>query len=374
MAIQLNNKTSAKPALDIGQRELLPKLSRRGKISSQDRKFFTEQLALLLETGNSLQPSLQALKSQMTKPAMIELLDQLMDDIEQGLQFSTALSRRPEVFSQTYINLIAASEEGGYMHEVLEQLLDMEQKREELQQIIFSALSYPVFLLLFALGVIVFILVVVFPKFADLFSDIADELPASTKFLMGASDVISQHWMTLGIGLALFFVAYHYWARTAAGIRQRDWAKLHWPLLNDVFPRIYLVNSLRVLSLSLGNGVNIIDSLHACRDVVNNRLYQQFIDDVEEHVERGEGMAGAFTESDFIPPLVAQMIKTGEDSANLPRVLQRVSEYYENELERKLRTLSKLAEPVMLLVMGAVVGIIVSSLILPIFKLSRAVA
>ncbi len=120
-------------------------------------------------------------------------------------------------------------------------------------------------------------------------------------------------------------------------------------------------------------GVNIIDSLHACRDVVNNRLYQQFIDEVEENVERGEGMAGKVSESNFIPPLVAQMIKTGEDSGNLARVLQRVADYYENELGRKLRTLSKLAEPVMLLVMGAVVGIIVSSLILPIFKLSRAV-
>ena len=373
MAIQLNNKGSAKTTVDIAQRDLLSGFKHRGKITNQDRKFFTEQLALLLETGNSLQPSLLALKSQMTKPAMIGLLDQLIDDIEQGLQFSNALSRRPDVFSQAYINLIAASEDGGYMHEVLEQLLDMEEKREELQQIIFSALSYPVFLLLFALGVIVFILVVVFPKFADLFSEISDELPASTKFLMGASELISQHWMLLGIGLALLLFAYQYWARTTTGIQQRDWAKLHWPLLNDVFPRIYLVHSLRVLSLSLGNGVNIIDSLHACRDVVNNRLYQQFIDEVEENVERGEGMAGKFSESHFIPPLVAQMIKTGEDSGNLARVLQRVADYYENELGRKLRTLSKLAEPVMLLVMGAVVGIIVSSLILPIFKLSRAV-
>ncbi len=374
MAIQLNNKASAKTSVDIAQRDLLPALRRRGKITSQDRKFFTEQLALLLETGNSLQPSLLALKAQMNKSAMVTLLDQLIDDIEQGLQFSTALSRHPDVFSQTYINLIAASEDGGYMHEVLEQLLDMEQKREELQQIIFSALSYPAFLLLFALGVIIFILVVVFPKFADLFSMIADELPATTTFLMGTSEVISQHWITISVASLGLLVAYQYWAHTAAGIKQRDWAKLYWPGLRQVFPRIYLVHSLRVLSLSLGNGVNIIDSLHSCRDVVNNRLYQQFIDEVEEHVERGEGMAGAFSDNRFIPPLVAQMIKTGEDSGNLSRVLQRLADYYENELSRQLRTLSKMAEPVMLLIMGALVGIIVSSLILPIFKLSRAVS
>ncbi len=373
MAIQLNKTTSPKPELDSGPGKLLAKLGQSSRITSQDRKFFTEQLALMLETGNSLKPSLQALRSQTDKPAMIELLNQLIDDIERGHQLSRAMARRPEVFSSTYINLIAASEEGGYMHQVLLQLLEMEEKREELQQIIFSSLSYPVFLLVFALGVVVFILLVVFPKFADLFALIADELPLTTRFLMGASEVISQHWLIICIGLLMSIAAYQFWARTAAGIRQRDWSKLHWPLLRKVFPRIYLVNTLRVLSLSLGNGVNIIDSLHACRDVVNNGLFRGFIDEVEEHVERGEGMAKAFEDQSFIPPMVVQMIKTGEDSATLPRVLQRLADYYEKELGRKLHTLSRLAEPVMLLVMGALVGIIVSSLILPIFKLSRAV-
>lgn len=342
-------------------------------INHKDRKFFTEQMALLLETGSNLQASLKALKSQLDKPDMINMVGQLQEDVEQGRQFSTALAQHPEVFSQTYVNLVAASEDGGYMHEVLEQLLEMEQKREELRQTMMSALSYPLFLMVFALAVIIFVLVVVFPKFADLFSLIADQLPATTVFLMAASNIISGHWITIIIGTAASIVAYKFWATTDNGIEKLDWAKLHTPLIRDIFTQLYLVQSLRVLSLSLGNGVNIMDSLHACREVVSNKLFQHFIRQVEDNVEQGKGVAIGFEETDFIPPVVAQMIKTGEETGNLPKVLRRLSSYYETELSNKLQTMSRLAEPLMLLIMGGVVGLIVSSLILPIFKLSRAV-
>ena len=143
------------------------KLPFKQGISDRDRKFFTEQMALLLETGTSLQASLQALLKQLDNPAMISLIEQVSEDIGQGMQFSAALSKHPTVFSTTYVNLIAASEDGGFMHQVLEQLLDLDEKREALRQTLSSALSYPIFLLVFALGVVIFVLVVVFPKFTD---------------------------------------------------------------------------------------------------------------------------------------------------------------------------------------------------------------
>ncbi|MBC8212991.1 MAG: type II secretion system F family protein [Gammaproteobacteria bacterium] len=342
-------------------------------INHKDRKFFTEQMALLLETGSSMQASLQALQKQLSKPAMVELVKQLKEDVEQGRQFSFALARHPTVFSTTYVNLIAASEAGGYMHEVLEQLQEMDEKKQQLRQTMTSALSYPLFLMFFAFAVVVFVLVVVFPKFADLFSQIADQLPATTVFLMASSRIIQQYWLLLIAGFVATVVAWLLWSRTPHGIQKLDWAKLHLPLIRDIFAQLYLIQSLRVLSLSLGNGVNIIDSLRACRDVVSNSLFQNFIRQVEEHVEQGKGIAIGFQNTSFIPPVVAQMIETGEETGNLPKVLRRLSSYYEAELTNKLQTLSRLAEPFMLLVMGGVVGLIVSSLILPIFKLSRAV-
>lgn len=342
-------------------------------ISDKERKFFTGQLALLLETGTSMQLSLQALKKQLVNPAMVTMVDQLLTDIEDGRQFSTALGRHPKVFSSTYVNLIAASEDGGFMHEVLEQLLIMDEKREKLRQTVSSAISYPVFLLVFALSVVVFVLVVVFPKFADLFSQIQDQLPITTVFLMATSEILKQYWMVILGGMAIAFLAFKFWSKTEKGRDNLDWAKLSFPLIGGIFSQLYMVQSLRVLSMSLNNGVNILDSLRACKEVVSNQHFRQLIENVEEQVKTGNGVAAGFQGSTFIPPIVEQMINTGENTGNLPKVLSRLADHFETELSVKLQTLSRLAEPVMLLVMGGVVGLIVSSLILPIFKLSRAV-
>ena len=342
-------------------------------ISDKERKFFTGQLALLLETGTSLQLSLQALKKQLVNPAMISMVSELLTDIEEGRQLSFALGKHPQVFSSTYVNLVGASEDGGFLHEVLEQLLTMDEKRERLRQTVSSAISYPIFLLVFAFSVVVFVLVVVFPKFADLFSQIQDQLPVTTVFLMATSEILKQYWMIILGCLAIIFVAFKFWSKTEQGIEKLDWAKLNSPLVGGIFSQLYLVQSLRVLSMSLNNGVGILDSLRACKEVVSNRIFRNLIINVEDNVARGNGVAAGFANSTFIPPIVEQMINTGENTGNLPKVLSRLSDHFETELSVKLQTLSRLAEPVMLLVMGGVVGLIVSSLILPIFKLSRAV-
>ena len=371
MAIELKRQPlKTTNAISLG--DTLKGLSRR-RISNKERRFFTEQMALLLETGSNLHASLLALKGQLSNPAMIDMVEQLIEDVGDGKQFSHALARHPQVFSQTYINLIAASEDGGFMHQVLEQLLEMEEKREQLQQTLFSALSYPVFLLLFAFGVVIFVLVVVFPKFSEMFSMISDQLPATTMWLMAASDFFRRQWVYLLIGIAVVVLLFRVWSASPAGAYRLDWVKLHLPVVRGIFIQLYLLQSLRVLSLSLSNGVGILDTLHACRDVVRNRLFQELISGIEAHVESGEGIAAGFRETSFIPSVVEQMISTGEETGNLPKVMARLADFYERELSNRLKTLSKLAEPVMLLVMGVVVGVLVSSLILPIFKLSRAV-
>lgn len=372
MALEMN------PAADVGKKHKKP-LSKitlttpRSKITDKDRRFFTEQLSLLLSTGINLHSSLIAVRDQSPNPAMQTMIDGLITDVGEGKQLSDALARHPDVFSRTYVNLIGASEGGGYMHEVLTQLLEMDEKREKLQRTLFSALAYPVFLLLFALAVVVFVLVVVFPKFADLFASIADQLPPTTYFLMQASELFLHQWPALIAGAAGAYIGARYWANSKAGRRRIDWVKLNAPVFRNIFTRLYLLQSLRVLGLSLGHGVGIIDALHATRDVVNNAEFADVLDQVEHNVQSGEGISAGFAGVSFVPPVVAQMIHTGEETGNLPKVMGRLADHYERELTAKLDTLSRLAEPVMLLVMGGIVGVIVSSLILPIFKLSRAV-
>ena len=344
------------------------------KAGAADRMFFTEQLALLLETGESLYGALSTIVKQTENADMRERVEKIAQDISEGKSFAAALEAHETVFPSTYVNLVAASESGGFMHDVLQQLLHMDEKREQMRTTLVSAATYPMFLIAFSLAVVVFVLVVVFPKFGDMFASIYDQLPATTKALMAASDLIRQYWIFLTAGLGVFFLGAKRWLNTDTGMRRVDHMKLHLPGVRDIFTQIYLVQSLQVLSLSLNNGVSVMESLEACRDVVKNSLFRNLIEKVEESVQAGAGVAAGFDGSTFLPDLAKHMIATGEQTGNLGKVAGRVCDYYETQLSKKLDALSKLAEPIMLLVMGVVVGVLVSSLILPIFKLSRAVS
>ena len=354
-------------------RSLSEYFSSSQKVSSSDRMFFTEQLALLLDTGVNLHAALEGLSRQVRSPALRRVIDTMCGDVAGGRSFSQALALHPEVFSTTYVNLIAASEGGGFMPAVLEQIHGMEDRSERLRRTLTSAFSYPAFLLAFSLAVVIFVLVVVFPKFEQMFASIADQLPPSTMLLMSMSDILRHHWyLVLGALVATGWGAL-LWARSPAGKATVDRVKLEAPVLKTVFVQLYLVQSLRVIGLSLAHGVSVVDTLAACRDVVNNSVFQRFLGDVERRVQEGAGLASGFNQARFIPPLVRQMITTGEETGNLARVMSRVADFYEAELEARLVRLSKMVEPLMLLVMGAVVGLLVASLILPIFKRSRAV-
>lgn len=348
--------------------------SRNKALTDKERMFFTEQLALLIETGATLQQALATIGEQSHRPAVCELLETLENEITGGRRFSQALAEHPDSFSSTYVSLVAASEDGGFMDKVLLQLLQMEEKREELRSTVYSALSYPAFLTVFSIAVVAFVLVVVFPKFGAMFTAIYDQLPATTRGLMWLSDVLRAYWIPIVAGIAGTALAVRQWAMSESGRDAIDRTTLGLPGVREIFVQVYLVQSLRVMSLSLSNGVSLVDTLASCKDVVHNRVFRRLFATVETRVQQGAGIAAGFKEDTVLPPLVQQMIATGEESGNLPKVMGRMADFYERELGKRLNTLSKMAEPIMLMVMGLVVGIIVSSLILPIFKLSRAVS
>ena len=349
------------------------KLFQSKNITAKDRIFFFQQIQLLLQTGTPLRSGLSALAQQSDKAGMRRLLNTLTEAIDNGQSFSAALTRFPYVFNATHINLISAGEQGGYLDKVLKQIIDMEERRANLKDTLKSAISYPVFLAGFSFGVVIFILVVVFPKFEVLFEKIHDHLPVTTKFLMWLSDTLTNHWLLLMIGFSILMILVYFWLTSEAGRNQFDRYKLSIPIFKDVFTQIYLVQSLRVMYLSLNNGVTIVDTLSSCKAAVQNKIYENFLINVEKKVQEGSGISEGFSQVDFIPPLVKQMMATGEEAGQLPVVMGKIADYYEAELLKKLKALSKLAEPIMLVLMGALVGVIVSSLILPIFMLSRVV-
>ncbi len=342
------------------------------RVQGSDRQFFTEQLALLLETGTSLHAALGVMQTQTRNPALREMLEHIAIDVSEGNTFGQALQRYPEVFSSTYVNLISASEKGGFMPEVLAQLQAMEEKRDEMRTMIISSFSYPVFLIFFSVAVVIFILVSVFPRFETMFMSIHDQLPTSTVVLLAMSQILRKYYILILIGLIGGAIALRIWRRTPAGAEIADQAVLRIPGVKDVVVRMYLVNSMRALGMSLSHGVSVTDALAACRDIVPNRVFQRFFREIEESVEAGGGLAAGFNRGEFIPDIARQMVQTGEESGHLPQVMKRIADYYERELSRRLITLSKVVEPLMLVVMGVVVGYLVSALIFPIFKLANA--
>jgi type II secretory pathway component PulF len=374
LRLTADKKTAARGriAQRFADRSALRMGSRR--VTARERDSFTEQLALLLETGTALHGALSILQHQVDNPTWRTVLGQVQEDIVAGQSFSQALTQHPNVFSVTYVKLVAASEGGGFLPEVLNELVAMGEKRDELQRKVVSAFSYPAFLAVFSLTVVVFVLAVVFPKFAEMFGAIRSELPATTVALMAASDVVRHHWILLLVLCAGICGGLGYWWGTAVGRITMDRLKLAAPWVGAIFVRLYLSQSLRVLSLSLSHGVPMVDALIACRDVVRNTVFQRFLQEVERGVREGRGLSVGFQEAGFIPSLARQMVSTGEETGNLPKIMERVAAYYESELKRRLETFARLAEPAMLLVMGVVVGVVVSSLILPILKLSRAVS
>lgn len=343
------------------------------RISLNQRMVFTERLSLLLETGVNLLEALKVMQLQTEEPLLAEIIGSMGDTISEGKSFSAALAMHPEMFSGTYISLVAAAEEGGFLPQVLEQLLRMDEKNSQLRSSMVSALSYPAFLIVFSIAVVIFVLVVIFPKFESLFASIQDQLPITTVFLMALSSVVRHYWWLILIGLGALAWAAVFWLKSEAGKLMLDKLKMSLPVIKDIYMQIYLSQTLSVLGLSLTNGVPITVALKASQGVVSNSIFARFLDDIRNHVNEGRGIAIGFTSSPIVPPMVRQMVSTAEQTGNLGMVMTRVAEFYERELIKRITVLSKAIEPIMLIVMGVVVGMLVVSLILPIFKLSRAV-
>ncbi|MDI1298381.1 type II secretion system F family protein [Methylotenera sp.] len=342
-------------------------------ISLDQRMVFTERLSLLLETGVSLLEALKAMQQQTEEVLLADIIGSLVDTISEGKSFSVALEQHPEMFSTTYTSLVFAAEQGGFLPQVLSQLLRMDEKNSQLRSNIVSALSYPAFLIAFSIAVVVFVLVVIFPKFEVLFASIHDQLPITTIFLMALSGFVRHYWILIIVGLVAAGWATMTWMKSPAGKLVFDQFKMNAPLIKDIYRQIYLSQTLSVLGLSLSNGVPITVALKASQGVVKNLVFVKFLDEVRNHVNEGRGIAIGFTNTPFVPPMVRQMVATGEQTGNLGLVMSRVADFYERELTKRITILSKSIEPIMLVLMGVVVGLIVISLILPIFKLSRAV-
>jgi len=342
-------------------------------VTVKDRLFFTEQLALLLDSGMPTHTALQLVAKQTSNPKMTSAIQAIADAVAGGNSLSAALEQHPHIFDHSYTRLVAASEGGGYLSNVLTQLQKTDERNQALRNTLVAAFTYPIILLVFSLLVVIFVLVYVFPKFSKLFSGLGDALPASTRVLMMISDLLVNHWLLTSAALAAGIAAVFYWVKSPSGRRLMGAAKLGLPGLRSIYQRLYLSQAMRVMGLSLSNGVSVIDTLGSCEATIHNQTLRDGYRRISARVQEGGRLSEGFSRMDSVPQLAKEMIATAEESGNLGPVATRIAGYYEEELNRLLEQFSKVAEPIMLLVMGGLVGVIVSSLLLPIFKLSQTV-
>jgi type II secretory pathway component PulF len=376
MAIEIERLPAASARAQVdkpGPRSTRVAFRRSSRVGPRDRMFFTERLSLLLDTGVPIHTALDSLTRQKASGALGPLLAQIRDAVVEGNSFANALREHPAVFPREYVNLVDAAEAGGFLPKALDRLRDMEERRQDLHSALSSAISYPAFLAVFSLAVVVFVLVVVFPKFDELFEMLGDELPATTRVLMASSTFLTRFWpLVLGaLGAAGFGL--QRWLTSPEGGRALDRLSLGTPVLRDVVVQLNVVQLLRVLALSLENRVNVVDALRAAQDSVRSGAFRDFLRRVETGVQEGRGIARGFESEPLLPDLVKQLVATGEESGRLGPVMHRLADFYEREWRRSIGIAAKIAEPAMLVVMGCVVGLIVGSLILPIFKVSRVV-
>ncbi len=342
-------------------------------VSGKDLIYFTSQISLMMEVGTSLTDAVRALEGQTANPLLRSVLRSLGKDMEEGQSFSMALSRHERVFDGVFISMVRAGEAGGYLRDALERIVEMREKREALLAQVRSALAYPIILGLMSIVVVIFVLAGVLPKFMPLFEGKESVLPFSTRLLMAISRSLNAYWWAYVLGVAGGVLGLRGFLMSAPGRGLRDRLAISLPVIGPLTNKILTGQLLRTLGHLLESHVPLTDALTVTRMTMQNGYYRQLINQVQEVVNGGGRLARAFLSFPYMPGTVRQMIATGEEAGNLYPVMLRLARHYDGEIEQELKRVSSMIEPIALIALGSVVGVIVASVILPLFKLAHAI-
>jgi type IV pilus assembly protein PilC len=349
--------------------EGLPLWARR--IRKSELLYVTNQLSVMVSTGVTLSTALSAIADQEENPSLRRVLKDLRRSVEAGEDFSTALARYPKLFDKTYVSLVRASEATGMLGEMLERIAHYLGKNLETRGKVRAAMMYPSVMLVMAVGVTIFLLTFVMPKFTPIFESRAAGLPKPTKVLMALSNALVDYWYLWVLGALAVAAGLIYAVRTPAGRRVWDGLKLQLPIVGPAIRKVVLGRSVRTLGAMVRGGVPMLDALQLSADVAGNVHYEDVWRHVVHEVTQGKQIHAALAGNRLFPATLVQMIASGEETGKLDVVLERVSDYYDREVEQSLKTATSLIEPLMIAVMGVVIGGIGMSIMLPIFTLSR---
>lgn len=358
---------------------LLSKLqigSKNKKVKLKDLVVFTRQLATMINAGVPLVRSLGTLQIQTENPSLKRTILAVSKEVEGGISFADALEKHPNVFSPIYINMVRAGEAGGILDEILKKLATQQEKDSKIRGKFKSAMTYPLILLSITTLVFLALMVFVMPRIGKIIQDLAGpeaELPTLTKIMLSISDfMVSKWYILLGVAVIGSYFLTRY-LRTPAGRRKRDRLLLKTPVLKNIVKKVAIARFSRIFASLMGAGVTVIDSIDVTAKAIGNAVIEEELLHASKTVANGQQLSVPLAESKVFPPIVSQMMAIGEETGQTDEILVKVADFYEEEVDVVVESLSSILEPIMIVVMGTMVGLIAASVIGPISNLSSQI-
>jgi type IV pilus assembly protein PilC len=340
------------------------------RVTNKEKFFFCRQLSVMISGGIPLDNAINLVRSQTKNVAFKNILEQVYKDLERGEALSGALAKYPRVFDDVFIAIVSSGEATGKLEKVLDNLAVRMETTNDFQSKVKSALAYPVFIVIAMIGVIVLMMLKIVPILKTVFEDAGLQLPWTTRLIIAVSDfTVTYWWAILIVVIGLVASGWIFFTQTRTGRFTWDWLKLKTPLVNFVASDMYMARFCRSLGMLISAGVPIIETLKITARSLNNRIYVRIIKNVISQVERGVPISVPLEKAKEFPPLVPQMIMVGEQTGKLELLMDKTADYYEREIDNKIKTITNLIEPVTIVIVGFGVGFLVYSILYPIYGL-----
>jgi type IV pilus assembly protein PilC len=332
---------------------------------------FTRQLATLIDAGLPLLRGLTVLAKQERDVVLKSTINQLADGVQGGSTFSESLAQHPKIFNKLYINMVKAGELGGVLELVLNRLAEFQEKAEKIKNKVVAAMFYPVVVIVIAMLILSFLLVFIVPKFQTIFHDMLGNkpLPGITQFVIDASNMLQHQIVWIVLGIIVFVVGYKMFAASAGGRIILDRIKLYMPLFGDLTRKNSISRFSRTLGTLVTSGVPILQALNITRETAGNSVIADAITKVHDSVKEGESIVQPLEASGVFPPMVISMIDVGEETGQLPEMLLKIAEVYDDEVDNAVSGLTSLLEPIMIVILAVIVGTIVIALFMPLISI-----
>ena len=352
-----------------------PRKAPRGRVSQKHLVQFTSQLSTLQDAGLPIVRSLKILEGQLDRGVFKSVLVEVTDDVESGTPLSDALAKHPKAFDGLYTNMVRAGEAGGVLDVILARLAGFMEKASRLKRRVKGAMIYPAVVMTVTFAILMLIMIFVVPKFEQVFASLPSlgELPGITRFLQGFSRFLVEWWWAVILGVALIWLGLKAIARTAGGRRVLDRMKLRLPIVGKIAKKVLVARFTRTLGTLIASGVPILDALAICKNTAGNVVLENALDKVHESVREGESIAEPLGESGIFDDVVVNMIDVGEETGELDKMLIRVADNYDEEVDVQVGSLVAIIEPLLIVFMGGAVFLIVLGLFLPLMKLIQGV-